>query len=185
MLFHSSLRRSCRRSLERHHAKGHKIKLVYLYYLHSHGSKGKLWGSCSTEPAENHHPVDTDPKTEPVPPLGVPWLAVKATSGLCRTGSRGRSHREGRTCGTRLIQPAACPRETEFSIAFGSPSCRFLPHTLVLSSSSVQSDPPSMAKSKTDSKQGCLLSCMQVAADHVSAACECFFCSEGKIIHYL
>lgn len=92
-MFHSRLRRSCKRSLERYHSKGHRIKLVYLCYLHSRGSKGQLWGSCSTEPADNCSPVHTDPEA----------------------------------------------------------------HTPVLSSASAQSDPPSTAKSKTDSKLSAIL----------------------------
>lgn len=92
-MLHSRLRRSCKRSLERYHSKGHRIKLVYLCYLHSRGSKGQLWGSCSTEPADNCSPVHTDPEA----------------------------------------------------------------HTPVLSSASAQSDPPSTAKSKTDSKLSAIL----------------------------
>lgn len=108
--FHRRLGRSCKRSLERHHIKGHRIKLVYLCYLHSRGSKGQLWGSCSTEPAEKCRPVHTDPEADP--------------------------------------------------------QC------------SAQSDPPSTAKSKTDGKQGWLLSCVQVTADCVSVrismgSCNC------------
>lgn len=97
-MLHSRLRRSCKRSLERYHSKGHRIKLVYLCYLHSRGSKGQLWGSCSTEPAEKCHPVHTDPEAHTP---WYPWGHATATS-IGPVRSQGATKRNG--CGTE-----SCP----------------------------------------------------------------------------
>ena len=46
-----------------------KGNIFVLDYSHSHTSKEKVLKNCTTEPDQNHHPIDPDFKMEPFPPF--------------------------------------------------------------------------------------------------------------------
>lgn len=189
VLSHSSLRRSCKWSLERQRMRQYKIKVVYLYesiYI-AIGQRKRFWRAAVLNLIRTIILQTLLLKHSLFLLSEVTLSASKAISGLCSTASRGEPHQEGRTCIIQPTQLAARPRETESNLVFHTPSCCFLPCTLTFSarcSPSLQSKVilPSQLKAKPMVIKNCLLSCVQVTANHISVACKWFFCLKGKDI---